>query len=69
MPGDAYISACLAAAEGLEGWRQVVGEVKRTLDDPLRGLPLVAAVGAFLLIIWLNLRFARMVLARLKEPD
>ncbi|HHN78022.1 MAG TPA: hypothetical protein ENK11_05025, partial [Phycisphaerales bacterium] len=45
--------------DGQKAWEQVCGEIRRTLDDPLRGLPLVAGFVVVMLVIWANVRVAR----------
>jgi hypothetical protein len=67
MLGATLAITTLASADGLEGWQAVVGEFRRTLDDPFRGLPLLAAVAGFFLIVWLNIRLARVVLRQMHQ--
>lgn len=52
-----------SSPDGLAAWRAVVGEFRRTLDDPLAGLPLVLVAGGIALAVWVNYRVAKAVLA------
>lgn len=55
---------CLAAIiDGQKAWEQVCGEIRRTMDDPLRGLPVVGLLVLVLLVIWANVRLARWLVA------
>ncbi|USN99209.1 MAG: hypothetical protein H6810_00580 [Phycisphaeraceae bacterium] len=49
----------LAVIDGQKAWEQVCAEISRTLDDPLRGLPLVAGVVLIIVVLWANFRVAR----------
>lgn len=64
MPGPVELLTCLAVTDGRAAWQAVVSSFRETLDDPFRGLPVVAAVAGFFLIVWLNCRAARWVLRR-----
>jgi len=64
MLGPAELLTCLAVTDGRVAWQSVVNSFRQTLDDPFRGLPLVAAVAGFFLILWLNFRAVRWALKR-----
>ncbi len=53
--------------DGQKAWEQVCGELRRTLDDPLRGLPVLAGFAVVLLVIWANVRVARWIIAPAKH--
>lgn len=59
MAGPADLMNCLAVTDGRVAWQAVVNGFRQTLDDPFRGLPVVAAVAGIFLIFWLNCRIAR----------
>lgn len=49
----------LAVTDGQQAWEQVCREIRHTLDDPLRGLPVLALFVLVLLVLWANVRVAR----------
>lgn len=53
----------LAVVDGHKAWAEVAGEIRRTLDDPLRGLPVVGLILLVLVIVWANIRVARWLLS------
>ena len=53
----------MAVVDGQKAWAQVCGEIRRTLDDPLRGLPVLGLFVLALLVIWANVRVARWLMA------
>ena len=65
----AFTSPMLATSspDGVAAWRAVVGEFRRTLDDPMNGWPILAAIVGMLLFVWINLRVARLLLASLNN--
>lgn len=66
MVGLGTIARFLAVVDGLAAWQEMAREIERTLDDPLRGLPVLAGFAGFFLLVWLNVRLARWLLTRTK---
>jgi hypothetical protein len=48
--------------DGRSAWEEVVRGIRATMDDPSRGLPGVGLIFAGLLVVWINIRLARMLL-------
>ena len=61
---SAFQSLILATSspDGLAAWQAVVGEFRRTVEDPLAGWPVIACIAGGLLVVWANLRIARALL-------
>tara|TARA_E500000318_G_scaffold104459_1_gene110492 strand:- start:798 stop:1037 length:240 start_codon:yes stop_codon:yes gene_type:complete len=51
-----------SSSDGLAAWQAVVGEFRKTLDDPLAGWPVIACFAGGLAFLWLNIRVARLML-------
>ncbi|MBZ0171014.1 MAG: hypothetical protein K8E66_01405 [Phycisphaerales bacterium] len=49
----------LAVVNGQEAWEEVCREIRHTLDDPLRGLPVLTLFVLVVLVVWANVRIAR----------
>jgi hypothetical protein len=62
MPVPPPIPLLLTVTDGRASWQAVVDSFRQTLDDPWRGLPLVSAVAAAVLFVWINCRLARWVI-------
>lgn len=61
MSSLSSITLMVTSTDGLAAWRAVVGEFRRTLDDPFRGWPVIVAIAIGLGMIWLNIRIARLI--------
>jgi hypothetical protein len=54
-----FIMQAPATIDGHAAWAEVVGGIRRTLEDPLRGLPVLGMFLLVIAIVWANLRVAR----------
>lgn len=63
MTGLITTHLSLALMDGQKAWAEVAGELRRTLDDPLRGLPLVGLIVLVIVIVWANIRVARWLIS------
>tara|TARA_Y100001933_G_scaffold70615_1_gene71968 strand:+ start:605 stop:850 length:246 start_codon:yes stop_codon:yes gene_type:complete len=54
-----------SSPDGLAAWRAVVGEFRRTVEDPLAGWPVIVGIAIGIAVIWVNIRVARALLASL----
>ena len=57
----------LAEGDGLAAWHVMVGEVRRTLDDPLRGLPVLGLFVLVIVLLWVNYRVVRWLMSPAKD--
>ena len=55
-----------SSPNGLDAWQSVVGEFRRTVEDPLAGWPVIAVAAGLLAVLWLNIRVARILLRTLE---
>lgn len=75
MPALVRSMLATSSPDGLAAWHAVVGEFRRTVDDPLAGWPWIVGIAALVAFVWINLRIARALLASFEaytnhgEPD